>query len=199
MLNSLEKKLELLKNHLDSAVDCFVHDRDLSNLDTIQRWDLNRVISKETVSQHSFWVVLISTIFAEILTDRLDLKYLILRYAITHDVPEIFSGDINHVVKRNKYNGKEISKLLDEFCDSMMSEKFGRMEFFNDLFCNLFEGVNKDDVLFVKKVVKLADWTSFLRYIEAEKSLGNTNLLPIKDYCVENINLIIRDLSCCQK
>lgn len=195
----MEEKLKSLEEHLNSVVHCFVHDRDLSNLDTIQRWDLNRVISKETVSQHSFWVGLISTLFAEILTDRLELKYLILRYAIIHDVPEIFSGDINHVVKRNKYNGEAISKLLDEFCELMMSEKFCRMEFFSGLFCNLFEGVNQEDVVFVKKVVKLADWTSFLRYIEVEKSLGNTNLLQIKDYCVENINLIIRDLSCCQK
>lgn len=196
MVDSLEEKL---KYHLDSAVDCFVYDRDLSNLDTIQRWDLNRVISKETVSQHSFWVGLISTIFAEILTDRLDLKYLIVRHAITHDVPEIFSGDINHVVKRNKYNGEEITKLLDEFCESMMVDKFGGMRFFSGLFCDLFQGVEQEDVIFVKKVVKLADWTSFLRYIETEKSLGNTNLLPIIDYCFKNINLIKGDLLCSRK
>lgn len=163
-----------------------IFDKEISRLDTIKRWDLNQIIKEETVTSHSYWVTFFANVLAELVTNDSKLKLLIIRYALIHDLPEIFSGDVNHVVKRNKYNGEILVKLLDEFTEHEMNNKFQKPEtkILNDLF---IDDWSKSREQLVKDLVKFCDWISFFRFLLNEKNLGNTNLLKELKYCTNNI------------
>jgi len=164
-----------------------IFDCEISRMDTIKRWDLNQIIKEETITSHSYWVTFFANVLAEALTKETELKLLIIRYAIIHDFEEIFSGDINHIVKRNKFNGEELTRLLNLFTDYEMKNKFKHSEskkIFIDLFDNEFGKKNES---MVKKIVKLCDWISFFRFLLNEYKLGNRTLVNELKYCSKNI------------
>ncbi len=173
-------------------------DSTLNNLDTIVRWDLNQVIKNETVSQHSFWVALYSTILAEEIfyekncKDSISFKLSVTRYALFHDLDEAFSGDIHHSVKNNPLNGTEIKKQIKIYVDNCIKEKFKENNNISKMFLEYLI-CDDDDYKTVKNIVKICDWLSFLKYLENEKSLGNKNLDKTVEYCLigikEQINI----------
>jgi 5'-deoxynucleotidase YfbR-like HD superfamily hydrolase len=174
-----------------------INDSELSVLDSINRWNMNQVIKTETVSQHSFWVVFYSHIISEALfpgyekVNDICLKLDVLRKATFHDLEEIFSGDVNHIVKHNKLNGIQITEQLDLFCEAEMREKFNSKCSYDDSI--LYSLYHKSDYADgVNSIVKLADWFSFLKYINNEISLGNKNFFEIKKYCINKTYAQIR-------
>lgn len=162
-------------------------DKEISYLDTVKRWDLNKTIKDENVSQHSFWVAFYATCISEELFPGSDpiscsIKLDVIRYALFHDFDEVFSGDINHTVKKNTVNGEEIQKLLKDFVTSKIREKFNDNTPFNRMISGyLLE--EREEMKIVKGVVKVCDWLSFLKYLDNEKSLGNQTLDEVRAYC----------------
>jgi 5'-deoxynucleotidase YfbR-like HD superfamily hydrolase len=171
-------------------------DTELSNIDTIGRWELNQTIKKETVSQHSFWVSFYSTCLAEELfpethVKSIPMKLAITRYALFHDLDEAFTGDINHKVKHNPLNGKQIREELEILIQSKVEEKFSSKLPFNKM---LKQYITSDDLTnyphdeIVKSIVKICDWLSFIKYLQNEKSLGNSSAHSTLAYCCESLH-----------
>lgn len=75
---------------------------------------------REDVVLHSYSVAVLSWYFFELLKPKLDLKK-ILQYALVHDMPEVYAGDVNSYANQNLRKQKEvdealaIQKLRDEF------------------------------------------------------------------------------------
>ncbi len=171
-------------------------DSEIFNLDTIVRWDLNQIVKNETVSQHSFWVALFSTCLAEELFPdggerSIDLKLQISRYALFHDLGEAFTGDINHTVKNNPFNGKEISEKLKELEEWYFKKKFSED---NPVSKMMLASINlkSGDAEIVKNIVKICDWLSFLKFLNNEKSLGNSNFDAVIVYSIAGLTTQIQ-------
>lgn len=75
---------------------------------------------REDVVLHSYSVAMLSWYFYELTQPGLDLKK-ILQYAIVHDVPEVYAGDVNSYASKAMRRRKEIeekraiAKLHEEF------------------------------------------------------------------------------------
>lgn len=170
--------------------------RKLFNLDTINRWSLNRVIKNETVAQHSYWVAFFTCcIVEELITEKNsqknEIKLKCIRYALFHDLDEVFTGDVSHQLKYNENNGEEIKKLIDEYIESQILLNFPS----NDSLDKMFKECLLETSNIVKNIVKIADWLSFLKYLKEEESYGNKNILEVRLYCEKGLTNQIQTLS----
>ncbi len=171
---------------MNNIFDDIFTDADYDQLNNLVRWNgLNR-INNESVAHHSFIVSWFSRILVEEMFPEGEekLKLDVTTYAIFHDFDEMFSGDITHNVKYNKYNGHKIKEMIDDYCHHMVSTKFKEFSPTNNMLKSYLLGDN-DPV--VKTIVKLADWLSMLFYVKKEITLGNKDLYKEFDYCVEKI------------
>ena len=170
-----------------SMFDKIFTDRDFDQLNNMVRWNgLNR-IKDESVAHHSFIVTWFSRIIVEeLLGDKNDsFKLEVITYALFHDFDEMFSGDIIHGVKYNEFNGKEIKKSIDEYCNFKVINKFAEQNSSNNLIKKNMTGfVSKS----AKSIVKLSDWLSMCFYLKKEIALGNKGLYDHYFYCAEKVN-----------
>lgn len=164
-------------------------DENFDQLNNMIRWNGMHRIKDETVAHHSFLVTWFSRILVEEIFDReaYDQKLAVMTYAAFHDFDEMFTGDINHNVKYNKHNGKQIRQELDSFVDNSIENLFGTETKSNTLFRENFSMKHK----YVKLIVKVADWLSMAFYIKKEMELGNVILKNKYQYCIHNLNLVV--------
>src|SRR5690348_11306064 len=110
----------------------FVNDREVSSMDNIVRFGMERVIKSENLSGHSWWVTLFSYLitekFCQADTNRKNAILLkVLIKALTHDMDEMFTDDISHAVKYNKFNGDEIKSSMGDYAWECFSKKFANV------------------------------------------------------------------------
>lgn len=155
-------------------------DADFDELNNMIRWNGANRIKDETVAHHSFLVALYTRIICEEMNLTESLKLQATTYAIFHDFDEMFTGDINHNVKYNDLNGKEIREGIKDFIQSRTELKFQEENATNQLFK---KSMGESDE-FVKSLVKIADWLSMCFYLKKEISLGNKSMYNKLDYCI---------------
>lgn len=127
----------------------------------------NRVrVKDESVAEHSYFVVLFTMMICDELEVSDEIRLDAIRYAIIHDMPEIYMSDIPHDVKEISadFRGK-----IKELEDMIMKEKFPR---YYHVFTNSEH---------VKPIIHLADILSVIQYIELESHLGNATMFSIDD------------------
>lgn len=172
-------------------IEDLFQDKEIAYLDTIHRWGQNKTLVVENVSQHSFWVGLFSTCLAEEIfpdencTFSAKIKLRITRLALFHDLDEFITGDINHTVKNNVYNGSDIKENLDLLIEKTVLDKFDTNAPFSRMMLNYLVYDHKLDL--EKHIVKICDWLSFLKYLQNEIDLGNKTVEGIKEYCVAGV------------
>lgn len=160
-------------------------------LNNMVRWNGFNRINDETVGHHSFIVSWITRIICENIF--VDSKPILdcTTYAIFHDFNEFITGDVNHNVKYNQFNGESIRNSLDEFISWYVDKNFPKSL---DKTSILLNKMLKEEIdPFVKKIVKVADWMSMLMYLHKEYSLGNKNAELRIDYCKEKLENAVID------
>lgn len=129
--------------------------KDLRTLSHVPRWSVLRVIQRQTVADHSYYV----SVYAGMLgaTEKLgnDEAVSLLLNALWHDVPEVFTGDIPGPVKRAVVNADfmqsyEVRGMLDRF--------------------NL---TKKEISPKVRLLLKFADLLDEVCYLTSEERIGN--------------------------
>ena len=151
----------------------------LKRLDNIIQWSEMDVITRESVSQHSYKV----TIFCRVLLEEIFChkfspvvaNYVIscVDHAMFHDWDEaLLLRDISHETKYNKFNGDKIRAELDA-----LSKFLSKKEFETDTLGGQFvyEALNTTDSK-VLLFCKVCDWMALAFFIKREQSRGNTNL-----------------------
>ena len=151
----------------------------LKRLDNIIQWSEMDVITRESVSQHSYKV----TIFCRVLLEEIFgnkfspvvANYVIscVDHAMFHDWDEaLLLRDISHETKYNKFNGDKIRAELDA-----LSKFLSKKEFETDTLGGQFvyEALNTTDSK-VLLFCKVCDWMALAFFIKREQSRGNTNL-----------------------
>ena len=151
----------------------------LKRLDNIIQWSEMDVITRESVSQHSYKV----TIFCRVLLEEIfghkfspvvaDYVISCVDHAMFHDWYEaLLLRDISHETKYNKFNGDKIRAELDA-----LSKFLSKKEFETDTLGGQFvyEALNTTDSK-VLLFCKVCDWMALAFFIKREQSRGNTNL-----------------------
>ncbi len=165
--------------------DKIFFDEHFDQLNNMVRWNgLNR-IKDETVAHHSFIVTWFSRILAEEIfaEDCVTEKLRIITYATFQDFDEMFTGDINHNLKYNKFNGGQIRAAIHDFIDlasiNLFPSESPTVKLFRDNLAMKYK--------YVKLIVKIADWLSMSFYLKKEMDLGNRILLEKYKYCTKNL------------
>lgn len=160
----------------------------LKRLDNIKQWQEMDVFKEESVSQHSYKVLIFGRILLEDIFgfDKEDAQVLSFKLDCMdsfsfHDWDEsLILRDMSHETKYNKYNGAEIRNALDNLAKHKAIEEFGEDDGEN---CGNWSGSawmvvgnitrSKDDV---KMFCKLCDWLALIFYMKRERDLGNMSL-----------------------
>jgi len=182
--------------------DVIMEDKNMSSMNFLTRWNKgisSFVLSKDTLSNHSYWVALFAGIIVGKLLDKVEydntdakmfllhkLKGDVLMYALLHDFDEPITGDILHDVKYNNMMGQEMRGLLDKYIKHKMSdyinsiqknetEPFGTGSFgyFGELLRGYYIDQDNPDFAVVKSIVKLGDCLSSIFIVQKELEMGN--------------------------
>lgn len=156
----------------------------LSTFDNIEHFSNYNRIKKESLTSHSYKV----TLFSILITEECFLEYSftlsekneIMLFSIFHDFDEIFLlRDLDHHLKYNSFNGKELRDVLDKFVEHSVNKELIDSPFqkkVSDIICK------KDLSDLTKKVVKLSDWLSMFLYCKVEISMGNNVFVVPENY-----------------
>lgn len=172
-----------------SVFQDILFDETFDQLNNMVRWNGMSRVKDETVSQHSFLVTWFSRILAEGIYYRNDddRKLAVTTYAIFHDFDEIFTQDVSHILKYNKFNGHKVREVVDYFIED------SAVEFFSGNTCS--SRLHLDNILSKdvepKLIVKVADWLSMAFYIKKEIELGNKTVQGKYKYCIEMLGLAV--------
>jgi len=129
----------------------------LRNAGYVRRYHTVQTIGHQTVAEHSFNV-------AMILLDLTNGKAHadLLKAALYHDLPEVFTGDIPATAKWASPSLVQSLKLLEDVFDSDY---------------NLVVNLSEDD----KKLLKFADMAELVMYSLDQLRLGNRNMISIAE------------------
>ena len=155
--------------------------KDLRTLSHVPRWGVLRVIHRQSVADHSYYVTMYASLLAE--TEQLDDKDLaiLLRYCLVHDLPEVFTSDIPGPIKRVSVDQDKMSSYEDKG----MLERFGfKVEKPSQRLCTL---------------AKIADLLDEICYCHSEMNMGNLEircaideskgrLRQMVDSCIPSLN-----------
>ena len=148
-----------------------VDDYNVYKLTNIIRYSQLNKIKKETVAEHSYFVMW----FVNRLCTNYDLcdniRLLAFKAALLHDIPEVITNDITYDVKRMI---PEVPALLQPYEEKVINEH--SMEACNALFYP-----TTDEEFVVKALVKHADILSVLQYCQNEESLGNKSFTELRE------------------
>lgn len=147
--------------------------QNLQNLNRIKRTGGNLALGLPSdmnlsIAEHSYTVVYLAMLFADILKDKEVSTEKVLRYAITHDWREIIIGDIPAGspsyasfwgVNIREEVGKAGERAMEEMLESIKDEV--DVELYKS-------NLNEKE----KLIIKAADWTAYLLEMQEWKYLG---------------------------
>lgn len=160
---------------------------DLFTMSNIQRYSWAKILIKETLAEHSYYVSVLADLITEDIVKRYPTKEIdrlaVLRFALYHDYEEVYTGDI---VTPVKYKNEEFRKLLEQLWTVLLNEGVTENFLDNEHIGNRIRESNseyeaKKDKDLENRIVKFADILQSLSYVVTEVNLGNTYMEePVK-------------------
>lgn len=169
------------KDYKDTTLFGFITDELVASVDDLNRFPKSKTIKSENISSHSWWVIMCTDLLLEVVFPLQSplFKLRVLRYALFHDFTETITGDIDHLVKYNSYNGINIRREIDAYEKHVLDS-------FSGLFDKIKPAVEYDDEV-GKQIVKVADWMSCIKFMYSEYMLGNKFVL------IESANMYFKE------
>lgn len=168
----------------------FIVESKYTNIDSIVRFSQYLTHNKENVPAHSWWVCMFTSMLLDGLFVKCEdvefykYKCECMQYATNHDMPELFTGDISHEVKYNKYNGDKILQALNEYEDFCVNKYLGTSpEFTTFLHCK-----QKPEV---KHLVKIADWLACIKHEYQELRTGNEQFKELLETSINSVLILL--------
>ena len=145
------------------------------------RYSGTKVLNKENLAEHSYYVSVLADGIAEDIEQKFDVsldRYKILKYALYHDIEEIFTWDI---VTPVKYKSKDLREKFEEVWNLILTEELESHFSENTHIAEMIikahnEYDEKKDEVLENQIVKFADILQALSYTMSELHLGNTYL-----------------------
>lgn len=155
-----------------------IFNTDLTSIDFIKRFNKTPIVREESVSQHTFWVILFTRIISSRILKKTDFQFVMMCVdaATVHDFEETTTGDVLFDFKHNSLNGTKVVELIDEYSKEQIDKNFPKGSVFNDY---LQQALAQNEVKIIKAIVKVADWLACLKYEKQELDFGNSAFQPI--------------------
>ena len=160
---------------------------DVKRLDYVVRFSSIPSSHRETVSQHSFWVMFYSNLIHNRLCsgssaqlDRIEL--LLFRRAMTHDIGECVTGD---VVRTFKYSDPDLKSAINKAETNLVVKCLPRSVI---EIINKSAECNESDSGYIDAVVKAADFVSLYHFMNREHQRGNKEITPFMQRMVSDLN-----------
>jgi len=154
------------------------------------RYSWTKVLNKENLAEHSYYVSIIADGIAEDLENKYSIeidRYKVLKYALYHDIEEIFTGDI---VSPVKYKSKELRLEFERVWNLILKEQLSSHFEWNTHISEMILDTHKSyesgkNEILENKIVKLADILQAIGYTISEKNLWNVYLQHITQNLLE--------------
>lgn len=145
----------------------------------VTRWGVIRTHGRDTIADHSYRVAMYAQDIARLIewaVDDYKAYYWLMRYALIHDLDELFTGDTVTFVK---------SEIIDRdraahFVALQMQD---RMPGIAAEFTQIASLPYADGI---KKIVKAADWFDSMLFIIGEQQMGNEPIAKYEAYSLDN-------------
>lgn len=149
-------------------------EREIRDTAYVPRWSIIRTTRPQSIAEHMYFVAIYADQIAETLHYTGDRAQLI-RVALTHDWPEILTGDIAAPAKRVM---KEASKtgwnLVEKWEQQQTTE---RIPDFQRMYAHLG---TKGQVEHMELIVKVADLLEAVVFLADEENSGNGNVMACR-------------------
>jgi 5'-deoxynucleotidase YfbR-like HD superfamily hydrolase len=142
---------------------------ELRTASVVPRWSIVWTLTRDVLSNHSFFVTLYAEQVARLIRwdgDRGRLMFM----ALTHDMDETISGDIVGPAKNAMLDTDKAKAYLDRNMLERLPYIVQQDAAFQSLDPNMYAEA--------KKIVKVADRLDALLYLVVEKRLGNSVIAP---------------------
>lgn len=144
---------------------------ELRTASVVPRWSIVWTLTRDTVSNHSFFVTFYAREIARMIEWRGDMGDLMYR-ALVHDLDETITGDIVSPVKEQIIDNKRAA----DYIDARMAERLPQVIQDLDLMKSIFRFPSEDSEAW--RIVKAADKLDALIFLLVEERLGNGVLAP---------------------
>lgn len=154
------------------------------------RYSGTKVLNKENLAEHTYYVSIIADGIAEDLRQKFDIeidRYKVLKYALYHDIEEIFTWDIISPVKyKSEQLRQEFERVWNMILEEQLISHFEWNTHISQMILDTHRAYEewKNEIL-ENKIVKLADILQAIWYTISEKNLGNIYLQPITQNLLE--------------
>lgn len=152
----------------------------LRTVSVVTRWSVIRTHGKDTIADHSYRVAMYADEIARLIKWKVDdykAHYWLMRYALIHDLDEIFTGDIVILVKSEIIDKDRAAHFVASRMQKYMPGIAGQ-------FAEIASLSYADDI---KKIIKAADWLDSLLFIIGEQHMGNTAIERYEAYSLDNL------------
>jgi 5'-deoxynucleotidase YfbR-like HD superfamily hydrolase len=158
-----------------------IFDKNFTSLDETFRFNGLSLKRPESVSQHTYWVLL----FAYLILDEmyglsteegrkyLPLSWDIMGVCLFHDFDESLTGDVIFNFKHNAYNGDVIRAAIKDFVEKVLLVQYRYKENLGNKIYDLVSGFKKEQEI-IKRFVKICDWLACYKYEWQEVNRGGT-------------------------
>lgn len=166
----------------------------LRSASVVTRWGVIQTHGRDTIADHSYRVAMYAQDIAKLIKwmqgndvgIMYTAYYWLMRYALIHDLDELFTGDTVTFVK---------SEIIDQdraahFVALQMRE---RMPGIAAEFTQIASLPYADGI---KKIVKAADWFDSLLFIIGEQQMGNAAIQKYEAYSLDNFKTAWFNLPC---
>ena len=161
---------------------------DVKRLDYVIRYSSIPSVYQESVSQHSYWVVLNSIlIHKEICANSVNspsIELSILKKALIHDIGECVSGDL---VRTFKYSNSDFKEAVDRAEQDMIDKYLPSS--IKSLIQESMVGTTEDQK-YVNSIVKAGDFISLFHYMNREHNRGNREIYPFVNRMKQDMKLM---------
>lgn len=152
---------------------------ELRTASVVPRWSVVWTLTRDVLSNHSFFVALYADQIAELIEWEFRYSKWLVWTALTHDLDETITGDITAPSKREILDTGRAEQYIDRNMKKRLPLIVEQMEWLH----------SNDPTQYheAKLIVKVADRLDALLFLTVEKRLGNSVIAPRIPECQESL------------
>ncbi len=173
-----------------------IFDKNFTNLDETFRFNGTSLKQEESVSQHTYWVMMFAYLIIDnmfvVSNDKMKFQftYQVMGKCLFHDFDETLTGDLLFSFKHNALNGDAIRACIKEYVDKFL---LAYKEFHDEGIGETIQRCCKNEDDYIKHFVKICDWLACCKYEWQEVKRGG-NAIEWNEIIVKSIDCLHKEI-----